>query len=149
MKKVLFILTILILTACDSPQNYRVYTDNENNKQKSEVQKSFEKLPFRFEAKWLLGPKGSLSQTSQLMVLIFDSSGKLTSLPKDKELQFYATMPSMGHPLEDPGFFEEADTGVFINKTIQFNMPGEWKMNLWITDMDYNILDESSWLEQL
>ena len=138
-----------MLGACDSPQNHRVFLNEDTNEKTGDVTQTFTQYSLSYKAQWLQGPFGSLSKKSQIMVILFNKEGHRTSLPKGVDLQFYATMPSMGHPLDDPGFFEEIETGIFINNNVQFNMPGEWKMELWLTDKDYNILDNSLWLEYL
>lgn len=79
------------------------------------------------------------------MVFLY-KNGNLHSLPEGQTLEFYATMPSMGHPMEDAGFFEEIDQGVYVNKAIRYNMSGDWKNELWIMDENLNILDRLQWL---
>ncbi|MCB0363668.1 MAG: hypothetical protein KDD35_13155, partial [Bdellovibrionales bacterium] len=97
------------------------------------------------EVKWIDGPYGNINKTNHLVVFLY-KEGKLYSLPENQTLEFYATMPSMGHPLDDPGVFESIDNGIYVNKSIRYNMPGDWKNELWIMDSDLKILDRLEWL---
>ena len=36
---------------------------------------------------------------------------------------------------------------VYLNKTIRYNMPGDWKNELWIIDDQLNIQDKVEWNE--
>lgn len=56
-------------------------------------------------------------------------------------------MPSMGHPMDDAGYFESLGDGLYINRTIRYNMPGDWKNELWILDQDLNIQEKVQWDE--
>ena len=142
MRYFLLIFTLLSLGACDSPMNNRV-RDNKEDAFTPRLE-SFTESDWQAEVRWLDGPFGNINQKNQLMVMLY-KDGKLSSLPKNQTLEFYATMPSMGHPMEDAGFFEEVDTGIFINKDIRYNMPGDWLNELWIMDQDFNILDRLQW----
>lgn len=132
------------LMACGSP------TDNPVQSQpiqKNGVsQQSFGNLGYTVEHRWVSGPYSNINQKSVLAVYIKDASGNIVSLPEGLELSFYSTMPSMGHPMDDAGFFEEGP-GVYINRNIRFNMPGDWKHELWILNSDYDKVDELHWLE--
>lgn len=142
--KMLFIF-FLSLNACDSPIQHRVRaSDNAENKAQTNL--NFNKYELNIEAQWLDGPHGNLTKTSTLMVIVTGPTGKMTSLPKELNLSFYATMPSMGHPMDDAGHFDEVDPGIYINKHIRFNMPGDWQMELWALDKNFNIKDQTQWL---
>jgi hypothetical protein len=58
-------------------------------------------------------------------------------------------MPSMGHPMQNAGFFEEVSFGVYINSEIEFNMDGEWEMFIQVYDENYDIMSEALWQEFL
>ncbi len=143
---ILLFFTIISSIACDSPMNNRVRQDSQV-KEQTFVTHDFETLNLSAETRWLLGPFGDIKKTNSLLVFVYDASGTLTSLPENLDLAFYATMPSMGHPMDDSGSFEEIDTGIYINKTIRYNMGGDWKNELWVMDKDFNILDRLAWTE--
>ncbi len=141
--RLVFLLTVV--SACSSPMNNRVHDAGGEDKTNMEL-KYFASMGYEVEIKWVAGPFGSLQQENHLLVLLF-KDGVLTSLPDGQSLEFYATMPSMGHPMEDAGFFTEVDPGIFVNKNIRYNMPGDWKNELWIMDSEWNILDRLEWDE--
>lgn len=144
--KLLLVALALLTAHCNSPMNHRVVADD-NTITKSATPRVFSKYKLAVESRWLRGPFGNVKLKNQLMVLVFDNTGTPTSLPDGLTLNFYSTMPSMVHPLEDAGFFEEVDTGVFINKDIQFNMGDEWRHELWLMNKDLDILDKVQWFE--
>ena len=81
------------------------------------------------------------------MVIVRNREGALASLPQGLTLNFYSTMPSMGHPMEDAGYFEKLGVGIYLNSSISYNMSGDWRNELWIMDSDYNIKDKVIWEE--
>lgn len=144
-----FIFVILIsLAACDSPMNHRVRT-HDQDQQNFEQSLSFKRSKLSLTAQWIKGPNGNIKSLSELLVFIEDSNGNRVNIPKEMSLNFYATMPSMGHAMEDAGFFEQIETGIYLNKSIRFNMPGDWKMELWLMDKDFEIKDKVQWPEFL
>lgn len=145
MNKFLTLLFIFTLSACDSPMNNRISTSYgiQNKAQKI----SFKEYPLTVETQWLVGPSGNITINNTLMVILKDSQGHLINLPDDLSLAFYSTMPSMGHPMEDAGYFEQINDGIYINKNIKYNMPGDWKNELWIMDTQFNIKDKIEWDE--
>ncbi len=140
----LFIFLIILLAGCDSPMNNRIREGTLEGKYK-EIKTSFKTSNLVAEVQWLDGPHGHINKSNHLLVVLYKNE-KPYSLPKNQTLEFYATMPSMGHPMDDAGFFEEIDTGIYVNKSIKYNMPGDWKNELWIMDSDFNILDKLEWL---
>jgi hypothetical protein len=139
------ILCVFLVTACDSPiQNKVRLTETEDKNQQSSLQ--FPQLAIAAEARWLQGPFGQITQTNTLLVVLTQNA-QAYSLPEGLTLNFYATMPSMGHPMDDAGFFEEIEPGVYINRSIRYNMPGDWKNELWIMDSNFNIKDQVAWDE--
>lgn len=143
--KHILLLFIIVICGCDSPMNNRV---NENNTKTTKATTlTFTDRKLRVEAEWTYGPFGSIQKNNHLLVILKNEQGEPESLPSPLTLNFYATMPSMGHPMEDAGFFEEIDKGIYINKTIRYNMPGDWKNELWIMDENYNVLEKVEWLE--
>lgn len=141
--KVCFAL-LLLFSACDSPRNNRV---NSGGKAPGTgiANKAFNSNGYLVQYQWLSGPFGNVKQTSSLIVYL-SRDGKPVSLPSGQELNFYATMPSMGHPIEQPGFFEELSSGIYLNKNIIFNMQGPWTLELWVQDsVTFNILDKVEW----
>lgn len=143
MKLIIIFIVSLSLVRCDSPMNNRV---EENNSTLSQAQKiSFTQGALVAEFKWIAGPVGNITFNNILLVILRDAQGRLANLPENQTLEFYSTMPSMGHPLEDPGYFEPISEGMYLNKTIKYNMPGDWKNELWILDADFNIKDKLEW----
>ncbi len=146
MKSYNFILALaccFTMTACDSPMNNRI-SPNSKSQDSSFQAMSFAQLNIDVEYKWVSGPVGRIDQKSHLIVFIY-IDGVLQSLPKGLTLEFYSSMPSMGHPMDDAGFFEEIEPGIFINKNIRFNMAGDWRHELWVMDVNFNILDRVVW----
>ncbi|MCB9072258.1 MAG: hypothetical protein H6623_01455 [Bdellovibrionaceae bacterium] len=148
MKHIFFLfLNILFLGACGSPRSHAV-TPTPGDKKLSPTALSFPKLRYSVTSQWLNGPVGNIHINNTLLVVVKDEFGQATSLPDTMTLQFYATMPSMGHPMDDAGFFEKIETGVYINKSIRYNMPGEWRNELWILNDKLETTDKISWFEQ-
>jgi hypothetical protein len=106
---------------------------------------SFNQYKLQAEILWLKGPVGDIRTDNTLLVILKDSNGALTSVPEGLTLEFYATMPSMGHPMEDAGYFENIGPGLYINQSIRYNMPGDWKNELWLLDNDFETQDRLSW----
>lgn len=136
---------LMTLVACESPMNHRTLEGGVRGKSRIETS-LFADLNIEAEAKWIDGPYGNIKKPNYLIVFLY-KDGRLHSLPEDQTLEFYATMPSMGHPMEDAGFFEEVEPGIYVNKAIRYNMPGSWKNELWIMDKALNIMDEIEWHE--
>lgn len=134
----------LFLCSCGSPRNHRVLPDNELvQKQKGEG--TFSKTNIKVRAEWLHGPFGNVKSASTLIVYLYDANGRLSSLPANSEISFFATMPSMGHALDQPGYFKNISQGIYLNNEITFNMPGEWQMELWIHSGDGELQDQVVW----
>ena len=132
------------LTACDSPMNHRVEGDGGS----AAIQTySFKAFSLNAKPQWIKPPVGEIKTNNELMVIVTDAAGERVSLPGGYTLNFYATMPSMKHPLDDPGFFKEVDRGIYINSAIRYNMPGDWRNELWIMDSNLEIVDRLSWEE--
>jgi hypothetical protein len=144
MGKFATLLVFLFLGACDSPRNNRV-AEGEEPEANQVNKQSFKSTGLLVQYQWLSGPFGNLKETSSLIVYL-SREGKPVSLPQGQELNFYATMPSMGHPIEQPGYFDELSTGIYLNKNIIFNMQGPWQMELWVQDsLTSSILDKVEW----
>jgi hypothetical protein len=131
----------LFLVACESPMNQRV----RGVKDVSQERLSFQNHEIFAEVQWLKGPFGLREQENHLLVILFNAAGERVSVPDGLTLSFYATMPSMGHPMDDAGFFTELQTGIYINTAIRYNMPGDWKNELWFLDSEFNKQDEVAW----
>lgn len=144
MVRLLFSLSFLLIIACESPRNNRVSPNGLNVNPLSQTM-SFLEFPYQVEVKWLVGPVGNINAKNQLLVVIKDQDGNPTSLPAQYSLGFYATMPSMGHPMDDAGYFEDLGYGIYLNKTIGYNMPGDWQNEVWIMDKEFNVLDRVIW----
>lgn len=148
MKKILLVL--FVLAGCDSPRNQRVVTGADGGAGSlSNAQATFKlsQLPLSFRAHWLEGPFGNVQLDNALVVYIYDNNQQLTDLSNEQKLGFFATMPSMGHPLDQAGDFVRLAQGVYLNSTIRFNMPGDWRMELWVMDASDQILDQVVWNE--
>ena len=146
MKSFLFLTTLLvILSACDSPRNHRVESGGGTSGESMVSLQSFKNSDLKISAKWLVGPHPVVNKPSTLIVYIYNSEGNLVSLPDGEQINFYASMVSMGHGLDQPGYFTEISPGIFLNTEISFNMSGDWSMELWLQDADYNIKDKIVW----
>ncbi len=137
---------LILLSACGSPRNNRV-TGGLGTDQKVQSQKIFVQKNIKVVSYWAQGPYGTVTQKSFITVYLYNQNDELVSLQNGEELGFYAVMPSMGHGLDQPGFFEELAPGIYINRNITFNMPGDWEMRLWIMDAQGNMVEEIRWLE--
>jgi hypothetical protein len=147
MKSLFIFFALFILSACDSPMNHRIsLSDSPNNKATQTL--GFDQLGYKIETRWMQGPFGNINRDNHLLVFVFNPSGRPIDLDKKHTLSFYATMPSMGHPMEDAGYFEHLDTGIYMNKSIRYNMPGDWRNELWIMNHDFEVLDQLQWNEQ-
>ncbi len=143
----IFILSLCyLMSSCDSPMNHRARFDDS---EKSRQTLAFSSQPLNVETQWLSDPFGNAKQQSALLVFITDEQGALTDIPEGLSLNFYADMPSMGHPMDDAGAFQKLETGIFLNKTIRFNMAGDWRMELRLQDEEFNITDQVQWYEFL
>lgn len=145
MKFILQFAALAFLLGCQSPINNRVNEEGRPS-EKSKQSHSFSKKGIDVEISWLNGPIGSIEVESQILVIL-RKNGEPYSLPNDNALFFYSTMPSMGHPLDDPGEFVEIESGLYLNRAIVFNMRGEWKNELWILNKEEDVEDELSWVE--
>lgn len=142
------ILCALALSACDSPIHNRVReVSSQSQSQMRELDLGTQHL--KVSVIWLQGPHGDIHKTSELMVFVRNQQGELTDVSKDLDLHFYATMPSMGHPMDHAGHFIRLEKGIYLNSTIRFNMPGDWRMELWWMDANLNIQEELTWDEFL
>ncbi|MCH2533939.1 MAG: hypothetical protein MK008_05810 [Bdellovibrionales bacterium] len=139
---------ILLLTACHSPINHRLTQDNSELK-KLKLSKEFKNNKLMITFEWIVGPSGDINKNNSLFVVVKDENNNLVNIPKGLNLSFYATMPSMGHPLDDAGFFEPLSKGLYLNQTIKYNMGGQWLNELWLVDEDLNIKDKISWQDTL
>lgn len=142
--KTIYFMFFIFIMGCESPMNNRVLGQPDALVAE---ELSFAELSLSVEPQWLSGPVGNININNQLLVVLRNSLGRLTSLPQDMSLNFYATMPSMGHPMDDAGYFEEIDTGIYLNKTIRYNMGGDWRNELWLMDADFNIKEKVLWHE--
>ena len=145
MKFLNFLLLSLYIVGCDSPMNHR--TDEPKNLVQKANSLKLSKLELTFTTLWLVGPVGSINFNNKLLVSVYNLEGELTDLPTTLSLQFYATMPSMGHPMDDAGYFEKISTGLYLNSTIKYNMPGDWQNELWVMDENYQTLEAVQWLD--
>ncbi len=147
MKMILVILVFgVLMSGCNSPRNNRVLSGDV--KESAVVdQQIFATTNLMLEVLWVKGPFGTSTKASELMVVVTDADGERVSL--EGGLGFYAWMPNMGHPADDMGFFDEIETGVYLNSSIRFNMGGDWEVLLQEFDADFNVKDEVKWFEFL
>ncbi len=150
MRNLLSVLFLGLIMGC-SPLNNRYHEeDRATDKPEKTTQSSPLKVnattSYTVEHQWVRGPFENIHEPSELLVFVYDDLGRLTALPKDVTLSFFATMPSMGHPLDQPGYFRELTPGIYLNSEISFNMPGDWKMELSVLDQNYKELDKVIWL---
>ena len=138
-----FILIGLVISSCGSPMNHRVEPQEQIQKKLNTM--SLENLALDAEIQWLTGPAGNIKVNNQLMVIFRNKDGVPSDLPKGLTVNFYATMPSMNHPMDNAGDFEPLGHGIYLNSTIRYNMPGDWLNELWIMDSEYNIKDKVLW----
>lgn len=137
----------VITAACDSPMNHRLR--GEDKAQMTAQKVSLPQIDLQVVALWLHEPSGNVQEQNSLLVILKDSDGKLIHLPANYTLVFYATMPSMGHPLDSPGEFEMLKEGIYLNPQIRYNMNGEWQNELWIIDENLQLVDKIVWTEFL
>lgn len=140
------LICLFLLSACDSPLRHKVREEKGSGNSLSFL--SFQESGFELRFQWLKGPYPNVSKTSALMVYVY-KDGDLVALPADRQINFYATMPEMGHALDQPGYFEELSPGIYLNQAITFNMTGDWQMELWLQDLNADILEKVSWAESL
>jgi len=140
-----FVFSLNVLAGCDSPMNNRINA-SQLNQQNDQILK-LQSLNLDVEAKWIAGPFGTVSAENHLLVIVKNSAGSPSALPDGLTLNFYSTMPSMGHAMDDAGFFESIGDGLYLNKNIKFNMPGDWRHELWLMDENLNIQEKVSWDE--
>ncbi len=138
-----YLVFLFFLIACDSPMNHRIEGDTESNPN-SQSKLSFQKNNLQVKAIWLDGPYGNPKTNNTLMVILHQA-GELKDLGENLELEFWSTMPSMGHPMEDEGWFERESKGIYINRNIKFNMPRDWLNEVRIIDLDSNIIEKVEW----
>ena len=136
---------VLIFTGCDSPLRHKV-DGVKDTSEKIQEALPLEQSSLQIKTQWAEGPFDNVAKASVLVVYVYNSQNQLSDLPNNKILGFYATMPSMGHPLDSAGEFIRLEKGIYMNSQIKFNMGGEWLMELWIFDLDYNIEDRVKWL---
>jgi hypothetical protein len=140
-----FLFFILFLSACDSPRNHRL--QDLSGLQKAQNILTLTKLDLRLQSQWVEGPYGNVQKSSSLVIYVYNQKQELTDLPSGKDLEFFATMPSMGHPLDQPGEFIRVAKGIYINSSIRFNMPGDWQMEVSIVTSNNEIVEQAVWLE--
>ncbi len=147
--KILFLILVsgLFLISCDGPRNHKVKKVSASGLGKSNEKMSFKSNKIQISVSWLSPLVGSIDKTNTLIVYLFNKQGALVDPPKDLTVEFYAIMPSMGHPMGDAGFFEKLDTGIYINKNIVFNMDGDWLMEVLLLNKDYVVQDKVEWEE--
>ena len=158
--KIFSLSLVFILFGCNSPLDNKVSEEELNLTKKERLEQdqglphenniySFVRFDIKAEVQWITGPF-SEPVNSSLKVILTDLKGDPVSLdPSSYELGFNAFMPSMGHYLDDPGYFERVGEGVYINPAIKFNMANDWRMDVVIFDLNYKILDVVQWLELL
>lgn len=140
------------MLGCDSPRGAKIVSEVSDKNSKFDVKfniQKFKKLNFEFQTQWLEGPYPFVEMNSTLIVFIYDQEGNLTDIPSDLILGFNAKMPDMGHGLEEAGHFTRIEEGVYVNKDITFQMDGDWNMEMYILDQNYNELDSVSWIEHI
>ncbi len=154
MKPLVSLAMIMFLMACESPRNERVRKESHEGKLTPADLGSGENLNLKtitideqqltLEFFWLKGPVGHIEQNNELLLIVRNRLGEQTSLPDGYSFEFYSHMPSMGHPLENAGQFENL-FGSYINKTIRYNMPGDWTNEILIFDESFNLIDQVVW----
>jgi hypothetical protein len=167
MRNIAWLIFLFWFSGCESPMDNRVQ-ESKNSQQKINTLKEttlvlnesaapnadpvdnnpvHTTVALTVKATWLEGPIGSINVNNTLLVRVYDEQGAYTDLPENIFLQFYSTMPSMGHPMDDAGTFTRISTGFYLNETIKYNMPGDWQNELWLMNQDYQILAVVKWLE--
>lgn len=149
MKFVVPVVIFLTLLACEGPNKFKSSSQNaadmegwRNNKLELNLSH------FDVSLTWLVRPRVGGSKSSSLLVKVLDSTSNLVDLPEGVSLEFYAWMPSMGHPLTDAGSFERLSTGVYLNNGIVFNMGGEWEMQLMLWGKSDEVIHDLKWYER-
>ncbi len=144
----IWVLMLAVLISCDSPRNNRIEMQGSNVSGQSETY-SLNKLELNLRVLWLEGPYSSVGQNSVLTVYVYNLDGELINLPEGLSLEFFSVMPSMGHSLDDPGYFKNVSQGVYENRDIYFQMGGDWQSEVQVLDSNSNYIDKISWLDFL
>lgn len=143
MKNLFFILLCFLSVQCNSPMNHR--TDSPGKQAPAGKALNLSSLAISVNTQWLVGPVGSINFNNVLLVQMKNPQGELQDLPAGLFLQFYAIMPSMGHPMDDAGTFERIAKGLYLNSTIKYNMPGDWKNEIWVMDSTFKTIEAVQW----
>ena len=149
MRVFLYLIFIFVFLGCHSPKKHRLVDSGRGSNQEKIETMGFKDFDINIEVQWLSGPFGNKDMDSQLLVISRNSEGELINLPEGYIFSFMATMPSMGHPLHQPGSFVGLGGGLYLNKSIRYNMDKEWQNQIFILDGDYNIKDEVVWHDYL
>lgn len=146
-----WVCALLVFASCEGPYKYPA-SSGEAKKQvvSSSVNLySWENVGKKLEVRWLSPLVSGVNTTNSLLVMFFNEENQLADLADNLQLEFMATMPSMGnHPLKSPGYFERIDIGLYINKFIEFNMNGKWSMSLELYDRKEKIVERVQWSEE-
>lgn len=90
-----------------------------------------------------------VGRKQNLVVAVKSLNQEWVSLPTNYEFEFYAWMPSMGHPLKNSAVFTGGDSGLYLNTGIEFNMSGLWEMQILIWDENSNLIKKIIWNESI
>ncbi|MCB0390910.1 MAG: hypothetical protein KDD58_06460 [Bdellovibrionales bacterium] len=141
--KSLFVVFIFLM-ACSGPKDYR--TEDVNlNQQSKDNDLSMKDHHLKLKIYWLAPLSGNVNVNNSLLVLVFNNNGFLVDIPENYYLEFYATMPEMGHPMESEGYFKRIDKGIYKNENIKFTMGGFWRMELWLMNLNNEAVEQVFW----
>ena len=142
-------LVLVFLSACGGPKDYQVVNAPQLQVLNNSQLLVFKNQPYRVSFTWLESIKTSVKDKNKLIVYVYNSQKELVDLPEVLNLEFYASMPSMGHPMENEGVFQRVAQGIYLNQDIVFNMGGEWLMELWLINAQFEVKDQVAWIEKL
>ena len=138
-------LLAFISIGCAGPRMNKTATDSRSQKTNLATL-NCKALDLQLTPQWLSPLSGSIHRPNSLLVIV-KRNNEPTDLPPNLKMEFYSSMPSMGHPLHEPGSFRRLAKGVYINESIRFNMPGDWLHELWVVNEQLQIQDQVEWLE--
>lgn len=136
---------LVLLSACDSPRNNQIHSFSALQKNQKEF--ALKNFNIRLSPSWAEGPYGHVLKSSVLLLSVYNEQNQLVDIPSDHYFTFFATMPSMGHPLDQPGEFIRIAKGIYYNNSIRFNMAGDWLMEVSVINSQDEIVEQVVWQE--
>jgi hypothetical protein len=146
LKKLIYILLLLILISCGkSPLlNHQNESENPTGNTTSFISSmELNNLGHYLKLTWLKTPKGDPSIESEFLILVQNRLGELVDLESDAVFSVWGWMPSMGHGTADDGYTTRLSKGVYHHKELYFNMGGDWQLHFDIMK-NGNLIDSTT-----